>query len=124
MAESMAGIALKVSAALGGPYHDAHIITQAGTSYDDGGSLSTTGEPTYRTCSAQVDAATDAMRREDGFTEEDRRILVLAGALDGTISPDDEIELLAGPYTGSVWSVQSIGRESCAIYHELRARPV
>lgn len=122
-AEAFAQIAGAVSGAFGGPYFDARIITQTDAEYDEGGSLATGDEPAYRTCQAQVDAATEAMRLQDGFTEADKRILVLAATVTGGIDTGQEVEMLAGPDIG-VWSVQSVNRNPMAVNYELRARPV
>lgn len=123
IAEAIADIALGFSSVLGVGFHDARIITQGEIEYDDGGSIIPgTGEPIHRSCAAQVDAATEAMRLAEGFTEKDRRILVLAGTLEGEISTDDQIEFLDGPFAGK-WMIESVGRDPAATCHELRGRP-
>lgn len=123
LASAFAQIAGAVSAAVGGPYHDARVISQADVAEDDGGSIVAAGDPAERACSAQVDSATDQMRREAGFVEEDRRILVLAASIEGEITTSDTIELIAGPFAGE-WSIQRVARDPAALGFELRARPV
>lgn len=123
IAEAMADIALGFSTVLGAGYHSARIITQGEIQHDDGGSIIPGSDvPTYRACSAQVDSATEAMRLSEGFTEQDRRILVLAGTLAGDISTAEQIEFLEGPFVGT-WMIESVGRDPAATYHELRGRP-
>lgn len=71
MAQALADIALGFSTVLGGPYHDA-VAKWTGTPVtDDGGSIVTPGEPVAKSCSVQVDSATEAMRLQDGFREKD-----------------------------------------------------
>jgi len=123
LADAMAEIALAVSGALGGPFWDAEIITQPETDLDDGGSIIVAGDdPEARTCSAQVDSCTEAMRKAEGFTEKDRRVLVLAATLDGGITTDDNIAILAGPDKGE-FMIRSVATDPCAIYFELHCGP-
>lgn len=116
-----AGIATGISAAFGGPYFPARVITVTDAVYDAGGSIVTPGTPVYRACQAQVDAATEAMRSADGFTERDVRILILAATLAGPIDTDARIEVLAGPNAG-VYSIQSVDADTMGAYWELRGR--
>jgi hypothetical protein len=113
LAAAIGGIARRVSAVMGGPYSAARIVEpgRAGRS------------ARHRPCSAQVDAATEAMRLGD-FTEEDRRILVLRDGLDGEVTTDDRIRILAGPYAGSLWAiVPPVASDPVAAYYELHGRP-
>lgn len=122
-AAAIADIALEISAALGGPFHSSRIITPGVPVRDAGGSITTPAAPTLRTCYAQIDSATEQMRGESGFVEQDRRMLVLTDTITGAITTDMQAEVLAGPYTGSIWTIQSVGRDPTACYHELRIRP-
>lgn len=122
MAAALSEIGLAFNAAFGGPFWPAQIITQTALEYDDGGSIIPgTGSPTLRSCMAQVDAATEAMRLQEGFGEKDRRIIVLAGTLEGEITTADAIEILEGPFA-AVWSVEFVGRDTAAAGWELRGR--
>lgn len=121
MAEVFAQKALAISAMYGGPYYDAIIKSPGEAVYDDGGSIITAGDETLRTCQAQVDDATQDMRREEGFVEGDVRILVLASTLSGAVTTDDRIEILGGANIGE-WLIQTISRDSFGIYFELRGR--
>ncbi len=84
------GIASIFGGVFGALYLDA--VLHAGTGdpiYGPGGTITGyTGSDTA--CKAQVDAATDAMRRADGFSEGDCRVIVLALGLPDVTS-DHEI---------------------------------
>ncbi|MDF0543337.1 hypothetical protein PX699_13345 [Sphingobium sp. H39-3-25] len=121
LAAAFSEIAMGFSALLGAPYWPARIIDQADVVFDAGGSIVSSGEPVMRTCQVQVDAATDAMRGQDGFVEGDRRMLVLAGSLSGVITTDARIEVLSGPFAG-LWMVESVARDPASIGWELRGR--
>jgi hypothetical protein len=121
MAAKYASIAQAVSAAYGGPYFDALVLSKGEPVYDDGGSIVTPGTPSSRPCEAQVDAATQDMRREEGFVDGDVRILVLADTLSGTLTTDDRLQILSCPHAG-IWSIQTIARDPFGIYWELRGR--
>lgn len=122
MPSAFAEIGLAFSAVFGGPYWPAQIIAQGEIEYDDGGSIIPgTDGPTMRDCMAQVDAATLAMRQTEGFIEKDRRIIVLAGTLEGEISAEDRIEVLDGPFAG-VWGIESVDRDTGAAGFDLRGR--
>lgn len=118
---TFAAKAAAISAQFGGPYHAALIVDYAAPVYDDGGSIVTAGARQTRACQAQVDAATQAMRAVDGFTEADMRILVLADGLAGSITTDSRVEITAGPHVGN-WLVASVARDPLGIYWELRGR--
>lgn len=113
LAAAFSGIGLAFSQALGGPFHDARTIEQVAPVYDDGGSIITPGGVAYRTCSVQIDSATQTMRESPSFVEGSVRFIVLAATLDGTLGTDARIEVLAGPFVG-VWSVSSLERDPVA----------
>lgn len=116
-------IAMAFQGAFGAPFWNARIVTQGTIEYDDGGSIIPgSGVPTYRTCKAQVDVATVAMRQADGFVEADRRIIVLGSTLAGDIGTNDKIEFLEGPFAG-MWLIQASQRDPAVIGFELRGRP-
>jgi hypothetical protein len=121
MAQALADIALGFSTVLGGPYQDA-VAKWPGTPVtDDGGSIVTPGTPVAKSCSVQVDSASEAMRLQDGFREKDMRLLVLAATLDGDMDTDATVEVLAGPHEGS-WSIESVNRDPAGVYWECRGR--
>lgn len=111
--QAFADIGLAFSAAFGGPYHDARTIEQTAPVYDDGGSIITPGGVEYRTCSVQIDMATQAMRDSPNFVQTDVRFIVLSATLAGTLGTDAMIEVLAGPHAG-LWSVSSLERDPVA----------
>ena len=102
-----ADIGLAFSAAFGGPFHDARVVDQIAPEYDDGGSIIVEGSVAYRPCQCQIDIATQAMREVAGFVEGSVRFIILSATLEGIISTDAEVEVLAGPFAGQ-WSVQRI----------------
>lgn len=107
------GLAKVFSAAFAGLYLPATIHRRAAPVYDEGGSV-IDGEWTDEPCRAQIDNATESMRRSPGYTDQDQRILVLASGV-ATITTDDEIT--AG---GKRWGVASVGRDPAGAYFDLR----
>ncbi|MBH0112714.1 hypothetical protein I5E68_07085 [Novosphingobium sp. YJ-S2-02] len=118
---AFAQIGLAFGEAFGGIFWDARVITNTPAEYDDGGSIIAPGGVEHRPCKAQVDAATQTMRQAEGFTEKDRRIIVLAGTLEGEISTEERIEFLEGPFEG-VWMIEAVARDTGAAGFELRGR--
>ena len=121
MAQAFADIALSISGVLGGPFHDAIARWPGAPTTDSGGSIVTPGTPVVKSCSVQVDAATEGMRLADGFTDGDMRLLVLASTLDGDMDTSATVEVLAGPHAGS-WMVATVTRDPAGIYWECRGR--
>ena len=104
-----------------GPYFPAIVRTETPPVIDDGGSIVTPGEAVERDCMAQVDAVTDAMRLQDGFTQRDVRLLILSATLTGSLDTTARVEVTAGPNAG-VYSVQSVARDPVGIGWDCRAR--
>jgi hypothetical protein len=115
-----AGIAQAISTEMGGPYHPGAVL-DGGTPVMAGGSIQTPGTPTERACMVQVDQASEAMRRSEGFADGDVRFLVLARTLDGALDTDAKVRVDAGPHTGT-WMVSGINRDPVGIYWEGRGR--
>lgn len=67
-------------------------------------------------CKAQVDAATDAMRRSDGFAEGDVRLIVLALGLP-ELTSDHEISV-----SGVRYRLQSVERDPALSHWVCRGR--
>ena len=109
--QAFSNIALAVSDAMGGPFYSARVVTQAITQDEGGDTIK--AEPTYRTCSVQVDLVSDDMRAS-GTVEGEARFMVLSATLSGTLGTDEEIEVLSGPHTG-VWQVSKLERDPAAI---------
>lgn len=123
LADAFASIALAFSDAFEGPFGPAVIHSPGTPVMDDGGSIATPGTPDARDCQAQVDRAGEAMRQQDGFTEGDMAIIVLAATLTGGITTDDRIEIMAGAFAG-MWSIEAVARDTVAAGFELRGRRV
>lgn len=121
MAALFANISVGLSAQYGGPYHAGRVVTQTAPVMDDGGSIITPGTPVYRSCQVQVDAADEAMRGSDGYAIGDRKFLILASTLAGTLDSDAEVEVTAGPFVGS-WQVSEIGRDGFVSHWTGRGR--
>ena len=124
LGDAFASIAAAVSATYGGPFFAGKVHTVSETVYDDGGSIADPGVEVERDCMVQVDAVTEAMRGERGFSEEDVRLLVIG--LAGDLNTDAVVEVLPGPnvpadHVGS-WSIQSVGRDPLGVYRECRGR--
>ena len=120
MIDAFAAMAASLSAAFGGPFHDATVVKSRPT-LNAGGSVATGQAPVTRTCQCQVDACTDAMRREQGYQDKDVRLLILAGTLDGDVEQGERVTVGAGPGAGT-YIVMSIDRDPIGIYHECRGR--
>lgn len=105
LADAFAQIATAVSSAFGGPYH-AGKLRWPGTPVLDGGSIVSPGTPEEYDCSVQVDAVTEAMRGQDGYTDRDMRLLILAPGLARAVDTSATVEVLAGPHVGT-WMIAS-----------------
>lgn len=121
LAERFAGIARAVSARFDGPYHDAVLRWQGEPVYDDGGSITTPGTPVEFPCSAQIDVVTEAMRAQEGFTDLDVRLLILAPGLGRAVDSDATLEVLAGPHAGS-WSIAGASFDTMGFAFDGRGR--
>lgn len=121
MVAAFTQIAIGFSAISGGPFDDALVHSPGVPTMDLGGSISSAGTATQRTCQAQIDSVTQAMRESTGYAEGDMRIIILAATLAGAISTDDRVEILAGPFAG-LWMIEHIGIDTLGIGYELRGR--
>lgn len=119
-AQAFADIAQAFSAAGLGAFYDG-LAKWPGTPVLSGGSIVTPGTPVSKPCQVQVDAATEAMRAEEGFADGDVRLLVMAATLDGEIDTSATVEVLSGPHAGA-WMVASVARDPCGVYFECRGR--
>lgn len=95
-------------------------IFQTETVFDAYGEITTT----YAEFDAkmQVDSMTEAMRQQEGASEQDRRIIVLSNSTSADINTDAEVICDEGPYAGIRFQVATINRDPCGAYHELRGR--
>lgn len=73
--------------------------------------------PTPYACRAQVDRCTERMVATEGYTATDRGIYILADGLDVKVETGHLVEILEGPYAGSVYRLASpIDRDPAAAY--------
>jgi len=126
MAAAFSGIALSFSQAMGGPYHSGVVHWSGTPVFDDGGSIVAPGSASERPCSVQIDAVTEAMRGQDGYTDRDVRLIILAPTLDGSLDSDVRVEVLAGidvpvDWVG-FWSIESVDRDPLSIGWSCRGR--
>jgi hypothetical protein len=119
-AEAFADIATSFSAAFGGPFH-AGKVRWPGTPVMEGGSIITPGTPEEYDCAVQVDVVTEAMRGEDGYTDKDMRLIVLAPGLARAVDSSATVELLAGPHIG-VWMIASNAKDTLGCAYDGRGR--
>lgn len=113
LAEAFGDIGLAFSQQFGGPFFNARTIEQVAPVVDDGGSIVAPGSVNHRSCSVQIDSATQAMRDAAGFVDTDMRFIVLASTLIGSLNTEARIEVLEGPHAG-IWSVELIERDPVA----------
>lgn len=112
---AFAELAATVGAAMGAPFYDGLIISQATPgSYDDNGVFVPGSPPTERACQVQIDSADWAMRQASDFVEGMVRFIVLSASLTGTLDTDAEITITSGPHAGR-WLVSSLQRDPASI---------
>lgn len=112
------GLANVFGAAFGAVYLPATLHRYTQPELDDGGSpVDGSGGWTNIACRAQRDAATERMRRAEGFSESDVRLLVLAASFSGGISTDDEVTV-----AGTRYAIESVDMDPAGAYWELRGR--
>ena len=87
-----------------------------------GGSEATTDQD----CRVQVDACTEAMRQQAGYTSTDVRLLILqAGVAGGDIKTDDRVTVLGGPHAGRTFEIAAVGpQDPGSSYWECRATKI
>lgn len=120
-AERFAGIAAAIGARYGGPFHAGRLVWPGEPVLDDGGSIVEPGTPVAFDCSVQIDACTEAMRAEAGYTDRDVRLIVLAPGLGRALDSDATIEVLAGPHAGT-YSVQGQTLDPVGVAFDGRGR--
>lgn len=117
-AEAFAAIATGFSALAGGPFSPATLRWPGEPTLDSGGSITTPGTPTEAACQAQVDIATEAMRADADFQQNDVRLLILSAT-----APDESasVEIIGGGHPG-VYALQSVSRDPAGVGYECRGR--
>lgn len=125
-ADAFAEIAASLSAEFGGPYHAGKLIWQTEAEYDDGGSIVTPGGTEEFECRVQVDAVTESMRLEAGYTDKDVRLIILASGLTRPVDSDAVVEVLPGDDVPALhvgrWSVQSGSTDPLGVAFDGRGR--
>lgn len=109
-------IAALFGTAFSGLYLDATLHTGTGDpTYDAGGNVTgySGGDTAIK---AQVDVATEAMHRFEGYAEGDARIIVLAQGI-GTITTDHQITV-----RGQLWHILFAELDAAASHWICRAR--
>jgi hypothetical protein len=120
-ASAFASIANGFSAMTGGPFTDATLWWAGTPVMDAGGSIVSPGTPVEQDCRVQVDVATEAMRADADFQQEDVRLLILSAGL--SVVPDEAAEVVieAGDNAGR-YAIQTVGRDPAGVGFECRAR--
>jgi hypothetical protein len=118
-----ANLATGFAEQFGAPYIEATATWPGEATFDAGGSILSSGAPVSKACHCQFDAATQAMRQAEGFTETDVRVLVLAASLDGRLDNEARIVVASGEYAGT-WALLSCVRDPAGIGYECRGRRV
>jgi len=120
-ASAFASIANGFSAMAGGPFTDATLWWAGTPVMDAGGSIVSPGTPVEQDCRVQIDVATEAMRADADFQQEDVRLLILSAGL--SVVPDEAAEVVieAGDNAGR-YAIQTVGRDPAGVGFECRAR--
>lgn len=119
--EAFAQIAVAVSDALGGPYHDAILRWPGEPVTDEGGSIVSPGQPDAYECKAQVDICTEAMRGEAGYTDKDVRLIILAPGLSRRVDTEARLQILRGPHAGT-WTIAGDSLDAMGFAFDGRGR--
>ena len=114
-------IALSISAAVGGPYHPGTLNYPGEPVYDLGGSIIDPGTPYSVDVHVQVDSVTEAMRSDADFLERDVRLLILGA---DTLDAVPTVSVSAGPFSGQLYSIRSVGRDTLGFAWECRGRAI
>lgn len=112
----MVNLAGVFGAAMASIYEDA-TLHRPGATTDDGTGTITTAPPSDHTCKAQIDTATEAMRRDEGYASTDVRILVPTATVDVEPTTDDTIT--AG---GQEWRIMSVQSDPARGAWDMRGR--
>ncbi len=119
-ADAFAEMATAVSQAFGGPFH-AGVARWPGVPVMEGGSIVTPGVPEEYDCQVQVDVVTEAMRAQEGYTDRDVRLIVLAPGLARALDTSATVEVLDGPHVGA-WMVASNAVDTLGVAYDGRGR--
>lgn len=118
-----ASLAVGFADQFGGPFIEVTAVWPGTAEFDAGGSIVTPGAPVSLPCKAQFDSPTESMRNDPGFLSRDVRLIVLAGALAGTLDSAAKVVVASGEHAGT-WSLESVTGDPAGIGWECRARRV
>jgi hypothetical protein len=118
---AFAKFAAELSQACGAPFHDATAVFPGVPIVSKGGSIVTPATNVTIAIKAQADAATDGMKREDGFVEGDIALIILRDGLSRVIDTTCSVVMTAGPYPGK-WSLKTVKTDPAGIGYECRGR--
>lgn len=116
------GVAAVFGAAFGGLYLPGTLIRE--TMIEDGqGGGSVVDIP--QDCRVQIDACTEEMRQQPGYTAKDMRLLVLqSGVTGGDIDTDCSVTPLTGRHAGSVFEIAWVTQDPASSYWECRGTKI
>ena len=120
---AFASIATGFSSLAGAPFYAATARWQGVPTYDAGGSITAPATPVNLACQVQFDSATQAMRSDAGFQQDDVRMLVLASGLARNIDTAAKIIVPSGKWAGT-WQVLSAQLDPAGIGWDCGGRRV
>lgn len=118
---AFAKYAAELSEACGAPFYDATAVFPGVPVKDAGGSIVTPANNVTIAIKAQADAATDGVKREDGFVEGDIVLIILRDGLSRVIDTTCKVVMTTGPYPGK-WSIKTVKIDPAGIGYECRGR--
>lgn len=107
------GIASIMHGVFSGIYLDATLHRTTTTSDGKGGGSTSDADEAVK---AQLEAATEAMRQAEGYTDTDVRILLLAHGVD---RPNSDCEVTVD---GTRYGIRSVGRDPAGAYWDIHGR--
>lgn len=111
------GIAAVLSSAVAPLYRDGTLYRQ-GVAVDDGAGSITLPEPAEEPIKVQIEACTEAMRRAEGFSDRDVRLIILSPGVPRPTTDDEA----AGD--GVRYTLASVGTDPAETYWDCRGRPI
>lgn len=119
-ADAFAAIATALSTAFDGPFHPG-TLRWPGVPVLEGGSIVSPGVPEEYPCQVQIDRVTEAMRGEQGYTDRDMRVIILAAGLARAVDTSATVEVLEGPFVGT-WMIASNATDPVGCAYDGRGR--
>lgn len=106
-----------------GPFHDVTLSWPGAITEDSGGDVSSAASDVSKTAKAQISAADERLRQEDGYMEKDMLIYVLAASFTGQLDVRARIIFATGPHAGT-YQIQSAQKDTAGIGWRCRGRPL